>query len=85
MVAFAQEIQSQLVEKSVQDAEFRRQLIADPKNIIHQEFGIEIPDSIQIQVHDSDLQNLHLSLPPSTELTEEQLEAISAGLCCCGL
>ncbi len=84
MVTSAQDMQSQLIAKSAQDAEFRRQLLADPKGVISNEFGIEIPDNLNIQVHDSDLQNLHLALPPLNELSEEQLEAVSAGLCCCG-
>ena len=57
--------------------------MSDPKNAIQQEFGINIPDNIQIQVHESDLRTLHMALPPGPELDEEQLEAVAAGLCCC--
>ncbi len=85
MIQSAQDMQTQLMTKAAQDAEFRRQLLADPKSTIGNEFGIEVPDNLNIQVHDSDLQNLHLALPPVNELSEEQLEAISAGLCCCGI
>jgi hypothetical protein len=38
---------------------------------------------MNIEVHESDMQTVHLALPPDPNLTEEQLEAISAGLCCC--
>ena len=72
-----------LTEKAVEDTEFRNQLIADPKGVIQQEFGVAIPDSMTIKVHESDLQTVHLALPPSPHLSEEQLEAISAGLSCC--
>ena len=72
-----------LTEKAVEDTEFRNQLIADPKGVIQQEFGVTIPDSMSIKVHESDLQTVHLALPPSPHLSEEQLEAISAGLSCC--
>lgn len=85
MIKSAEEMQSHLVEKAAQNAEFRSQLLSDPKSIFAQEFGIEIPDSIQVQVHQNDLQNVHISLPPQSEMTEEQLEAVSAGLCCCGV
>jgi len=45
--------------------------------------GITIPESMNIKVHESDMQTVHLALPPDPNITEEQLEAISAGLCCC--
>ena len=77
------EMLQQIVEKSALDAGFRQQLIADPKSTISEELGITIPDSMTIQVHESDMQTVHLALPPDPNISEEQLEAISAGLCCC--
>jgi len=73
----------QVVEKSALDAEFRKQLLADPKTTISAELGITIPESMSIKVHESDMQTVHLALPPDPHISEEQLEAISAGLCCC--
>lgn len=73
----------QIVEKSALDADFRQQLLADPKTAISEELGVTIPDSMTIQVHESDMRTVHLALPPDPNITEEQLEAISAGLCCC--
>ena len=77
------EMLQQIVEKSALDADFRQQLLADPKSTICDELGITIPDSMNIMVHESDMQTVHLALPPDPNITEEQLEAISAGLCCC--
>lgn len=77
------EMLRQIVEKSSVDADFRRQLLADPKGTISAELGITIPDSMTIHIHESDLRTVHLALPPDPNITEEQLEAISAGLCCC--
>jgi len=73
----------QIVEKSALDSDFRQRLLADPKTAITGELGITIPDSMSIKVHESDMQTVHLALPPDPNITEEQLEAISAGLCCC--
>ena len=73
----------QIVEKSALDEAFRQALLADPKATISQELGITIPESMTIKVHESDMQTVHLALPPDPNITEEQLEAISAGLCCC--
>ena len=73
----------EIVEKSALDADFRQQLLADPKTTISAELDIAIPESMNIRVHESDMQTVHIALPPDPNLTEEQLEAISAGLCCC--
>lgn len=73
----------QIVQKSAIDADFRQQLLSDPKSTISKELDITIPESMNIEVHQSDMQTVHLALPPDPNITEEQLEAISAGLCCC--
>ena len=77
------EMLKQIVERSALDADFRQQLIDNPKTTISGELGITIPDSMTIMVHESDMQTVHVALPPDPNITEEQLEAISAGLCCC--
>ena len=73
----------QIVEKAATNDEFRQALLSDPKSTISEELGITIPESMTIKVHESDMQTVHLALPPDPNITEEQLEAISAGLCCC--
>lgn len=81
----AEDMHRYLTRRAAEDSDFRRGLIADPKAAVHQEFGIEIPDHIAFHVHQSDLRTVHLVLPPDPVLDEEQLEAISAGMCCCGI
>ena len=81
----AEDMRRHLMDKAADDLAFRQQLVSDPKGVIHQEFGVTIPDNIQIMVHESSMQTVHLALPPTNALDEEQLEAISAGLCCCGI
>ena len=77
------EMLQQIVDKSAVNSDFRQQLLADPKSAISSELGITIPESMNIEVHESVMQTVHLALPPDSNITEEQLEAISAGLCCC--
>ena len=77
------EMLQHLVDKSALDTDFRKQLLADPKTTISQELGVTMPESMTIKIHESDMQTVHLALPPDPHITEEQLEAISAGLCCC--
>lgn len=78
-----QDMLQQIVDKSALNADFRKQLLADPKTTVCQELGVTMPESMTIKVHESDMQTVHLALPPDPQITEEQLEAISAGLCCC--
>ena len=78
-----QDMLQQIVDKSALDANFKEQLLSDPKTTICQELGITMPESMNIKVHESDMQTVHVALPPDPNITEEQLEAISAGLCCC--
>ena len=86
VIQASNEMQHQLITRASEDAEFRARLVADPSDAIKQEFGIDVPDHARIQVHESDMSVLHIALPisPNVELDEERLEAIAAGLCCCG-
>ena len=77
------EMLRQIVDKSAVDETFRQQLLSDPKSAITTELGITMPETMKVVVHKSDMQTVHLALPPDPNITEEQLEAVSAGLCCC--
>ena len=82
MVA-AEDMRRQLTDKAAEDPAFRDKLLSDPKAAIRQEFGIEVPDHIEIRVHQNDIHTLHLALPAGPNLDEDQLETVAAGLCCC--
>ena len=81
----AEEMQRTLLDRASKDDAFRAQLLANPKEAMRQEYGAEVPDFIDIQVHESDPQVIHMVLPPKAnfELDEQRLEAIAAGLSCC--
>ena len=78
----AEEMRRQVTDRAVNDDEFRSQLISNPRDTISKELGVDLPEDVDIQVHQSDANTLHLALPV-TEIGEEQLEAIAAGRCCC--
>ena len=75
----AEQMLAHLQAKSVEDADFRNELIADPKATIASEFGIEIPEEFNVQVHENSLEHFHVVLPPNPELREEQLQAVGGG------
>ena len=78
----AEEMRRQVTDRAVNDDEFRSQLMSNPRDTISKELGVDLPEDVEIQVHQSDANTLHLALPV-TEIGEEQLEAIAAGRCCC--
>lgn len=79
----SEEVRVRLTQKAFMDADFRSKLLSDPKGAIAQEFGVEVPDNVNIEVHECDMNTIHLALPPKAELNEEQLEMVAAGLTCC--
>ncbi|MCY4488633.1 MAG: NHLP leader peptide family RiPP precursor, partial [Deltaproteobacteria bacterium] len=78
----AEDMRRQITDRAVVDDDFRSLLVTNPKQAISQELGVDLPEDIDVVVHESNAQTLHLSLPV-TEIGEEQLEAIAAGRCCC--
>lgn len=83
-MSMAENMQAQLAKKSFEDPEFRQKLLADPKGVTSELFGVTIPDNVNIQIHECDKHTFHLTLPSTPELDDEQLEMIAAGLSCCG-
>ncbi len=68
-----------LIEKAAASEQFRTQLTTDPKGIVKQEFGIDVPDEVTLHVHQDDSTTYNLVLPASTEISEEQLAQVSGG------
>lgn len=78
----AEDMRRQITDKAVGDDAFKSALLSDPKTTISKELGVELPEDVNVVVHESDPKTLHLALPVS-EIGEEDLEAIAAGRCCC--
>lgn len=74
----ADQMRQHLTDRAIEDADFRQQLISDPKAVIADEFGVELPESLTIVVHQNDANTFHLSLPAGPKLSEEQLEMIAS-------
>ena len=72
------EVREYLITKAGEDSEFRASLLSDPKAAIANEFGVTIPDGVNISVHEENLGNVHLVLPPAGELDLELLKEVSA-------
>ena len=74
------EMRAHLTAKAAEDAGFRESLVADPRAVISAEFGISIPETFTIQVHEDSDTTAHLTLPPTDRLTEAELERAAGGV-----
>ena len=72
-------LQDKIIAKAQAEPEFRAQLVADPRTTIEGLSGLEFPATISIQVHEDSATSFHLVLPPSGQLTEDELATVFAG------
>ncbi len=73
------ELRAELIDKAVIDDEFRSHLVEDPKSAIKDALGIELPEAVNIHVHEDTEMSAHLVLPPMASLDEGDLEAVAGG------
>ena len=78
MKTYAQ-LRADVLDKAANEAEFRARLLADPKAAVEEAIGLQMPDSVTIEVHEDGGSVAHLVLPPSGRLTDEDLNQIAAG------
>ena len=68
-----------LLDKAAADSGFRLQLVNEPRAAIKDVLGIDLPDSIAVEVHEESATTAHVVLPPSATLNTDDLEAVAAG------
>ena len=73
------EMRDHILGKAAEDAEFRTRLVADPKGVLTDEFGVSLPDSFALSVHEDSSTHVHLVLPTNSPLDLAVLEEISGG------
>ena len=73
----ASELRDRLIAQAGEDDEFRARLLADPKATLREDYGLDLPENLNLHVHEDDLTTAHLVLPRSKKLTEAELQAAS--------
>ncbi len=73
------EMRAHLIGKATEDETFRGKLLSEPRTSIEDELGITIPAGVTVQVHENTAQTVHLVLPPSPKMSEEELRAAAGG------
>ncbi|MBN1219835.1 MAG: NHLP leader peptide family RiPP precursor [Anaerolineae bacterium] len=77
-------VETELAVKAWNDPAFMQELKADPKAVLAKEYGVQIPDSVDVKVIEETPTSLYLRLPPNPsdlELSDEQLELVAGGEC----
>lgn len=80
-------LQSFILERAAADAEFRRALLADPREAISRELGLELPCALTFEAVELPSGQLALTLPagldaPGTAVAGQQ-HGFTQDCCCC--
>ena len=76
------DFEQRLIALAAENAEIRSQLVSDPKAVIANMLGSELPAEINIVIHEEDADTLHFVLPPANdELNAAELAAVAGGVC----
>ena len=80
-----------LSERISADPNFRDTLLADPRAVLSGLVGFDIPDSVQVVLHEESLTQIHLTIPAGENLSGTYLELVAGagwefggGACNCG-
>jgi Nitrile hydratase, alpha chain len=79
------EMERRLIQRSLEDEEFRQRLLAEPRAAIEQELGSRLPESVEVRVVEESADTIYLVLPSrsadaqGSELSDRELDAVAGG------
>ena len=75
------EVEAIIAERIATDPGFRDALLADPRAVVSDIMGVAVPDSVELVLHEESLTQIHLIIPASQDLGDDDLEAVAGGVC----
>ena len=75
------EVEAILAERIAADPAFRDALLADPRAVISEVLGLDIPESVQVVLHEESLTQIHLTIPGAGDLSDADLDLVAGGTC----
>ena len=78
-------IERRLIERSLQDEDFRQRLLEAPRATMEQELGVQLPADVQVQAVEESADTIYLVLPSASsvgegsELSDQELGAVAGG------
>lgn len=80
------EMERSIVQRSLEDEEFRQRLLDDPKRTLEQELGSRLKESTEVRVVQESADTIYLVLPSASalggqggSLSDQELDAVSGG------
>ena len=80
------EMERRLIQRSLEDEDFRRRLLEDPKAAVEQELGTRLPEDVRVVAVEETSETIYLVLPfvsmeaqETGELSDRDLEAVAGG------
>ena len=78
------EWERRLIQRSLEDDDFRQRLLDDPKGAVEQELGSALPEGVDVRVLEESADTIYLVLPSASplgreggELSDQDLEAVA--------
>jgi hypothetical protein len=75
------EVEAIIAGRLAADPAFRKTLLADPRAVLSEVIGFDIPDTVQVVLHEESLTQIHLTIPSSEVLSDDDLELVAGGVC----
>jgi Nitrile hydratase, alpha chain len=79
------EMERRLIQRSLEDEDFRQRLLDDPKGTIEQELGSRLPEGVEVRALEESAETIYLVLPNASpvgqggELSDQELDAVAGG------
>ena len=79
------EMERTIVQRSMEDEDFRQRLLDDPKGAVEQELGSRLPEGVEVRAVEESAQIIYLVLPSASplgqggELSDQELDEVAGG------
>ena len=71
------EVEAMIAGRIAADPGFRDTLLADPRAVLSEVVGFDIPESVQVVLHEESLTQIHLTIPAGENLSDADLELVA--------